>query len=966
MVTFDGLHYDLQAAGEFETATAEAFGMYLQARLVPQGNSTSYLKAIAFDLQGHAVELGSSGLATYLFVDGSTFDLSPGSMLDFGNGAELLHLSDGYYAVWPGQGSRPALWYGDRQVRVYMPPFTHVSGLLGNADGNPTNDLETGFGTMLPANADQPTINGSFAESWRITQDESLFTYAQGESTDSFTDRSFPSSPVSINSLSDVQLTEASRECSDAGVADGVQFEDCILDWALTQDEGFLSAVAHQVGFPVEGNAQTVDQTGVISEDFDNEVASNFSSPRYAAGPENGTFAGPLGESSRYVFYVPDLPGHFSATVQFDLVAVGDWATNASQNTVTLTIDGVTAWSEAVALGTPSSTGTLPSGQNYAVYPVSVTIPHTAQRLNAGISALIPANSSRTFGVDNIHVSLALVPPQVFDIGLGVAISDGVPNAGAGNLETTGSEDDYRLNTQAGDLQLDFSACSSSLSYYVTWKLLAQTGELLAVGGGCWGTLIPNVPAGDLRLVVSHPGAVGTYNMIAYSVPAPQTFNLTLPATVSPGVPMSGAGNLETTASADQYAFSTVAQGNVQVDFSSCASSLGFNVDWKVIDGDSGATFYSATGCGSTLVPNLPAGQYRLVVTRNGHTGSYSVGIGLQPSPQFFILSLPASISNGNPAVGAGNLETSSSQDNYRFTTTSTGGVQIDFSNCASTLAYNVSWNLMNEATGSSVYSTTGCSSKLVADVPSGQYRLVVTRSGMTGTYNVGVLVQPPPQVFNVSLPATISDGVPAAGAGNLETTASQDEYAFATASVGGVQVDLSNCSSSLSFNVFWKLVNSQTGATVYSTTGCSSKLVSNVSTGQYRIVVTRNGMTGTYNLGILVQPPPQVFNVSLPATISNGVPAAGAGNLETTASQDEYAFSTAASGTLQAAFSNCSSGLAFNVDWKLLNSQTGATIFSTTGCTTKTFPSLAAGQYRVVVTRNGRSGSYMLTLSSS
>lgn len=87
-------------------------------------------------------------------------------------------------------------------------------------------------------------------------------------------------------------------------------------------------------------------------------------------------------------------------------------------------------------------------------------------------------------------------------------------------------------------------------------------------------------------------------------------------------------------------------------------------------------------------------------------------------------------------------------------------------------------------------------------------------------------------------------------------------------------------------------------------------------------------------------------------------------GGKNATASQDEYAFTTTASGTLQAAFSSCTSGLGYLVNWKLVNNETGATVFTTTACSTKTISGLAAGVYRIIVTRNGRTGTYALTLS--
>jgi len=101
-----------------------------------------------------------------------------------------------------------------------------------------------------------------------------------------------------------------------------------------------------------------------------------------------------------------------------------------------------------------------------------------------------------------------------------------------------------------------------------------------------------------------------------------------------------------------------------------------------------------------------------------------------------------------------------------------------------------------------------------------------------------------------------------------------------------------------------------------------------------------------------------------LPASISNGVPSSGAGNLETTASEDDYTLTTAAAGTLTLAFANCPSSLGYYLTWKLVNDSSGATVFSTSACSTKTISALAAGQYRVVVTHNGASGTYTLGLS--
>jgi uncharacterized protein YdeI (BOF family) len=360
----------------------------------------------------------------------------------------------------------------------------------------------------------------------------------------------------------------------------------------------------------------------------------------------------------------------------------------------------------------------------------------------------------------------------------------------------------------------------------------------------------------------------------------------------------------------------------------------------------------------------VAAGTYRVKVSHSGSVGTYDIGVLVQPPPQMFDISPPASISNGVPAAGAGNLETTASEDDYRFTPSYTNDIQVNFSSCASSLGYNVDWKLSDSQTGVVLYSATGCNAHTVAGVPAGTYSVAVTRNGAAGTYNLGVTLVPAPDVFNVTLPVAISNGVPAQGAGNLETTASQDDYIFSTTSSGAIQVDFSNCSSSLGYFVNWALVDTFTGASLYSTAGCSSKLVTSVPAGRYSLNVSRSGASGTYHVGVLAQPPPQVFNVSLPATISNGVPASGAGNLETTASEDDYAFTTSTTGTLQVAFSSCASSLGYYVVWKLVNDSSGSTVYSASSCSTKTISALAAGQYRIIVTHNGASGTYALSVT--
>lgn len=384
--------------------------------------------------------------------------------------------------------------------------------------------------------------------------------------------------------------------------------------------------------------------------------------------------------------------------------------------------------------------------------------------------------------------------------------------------------------------------------------------------------------------------------------------------------------------------------------FSECSSSLA-SIEWRLYD-ESGRRVSGSPSltCSAWYQTGLPAGRYTLGVTGANRTGTYKVSISAA-APQTFAVSLPASISDGAPASGAGNLETKASQDRYAFTTTERGKLQLRFSECSSTLG-SVVWQLVNE-NGYVVSETTqyACATWTLSNVSPGSYELRVSHFGSVGTYKL-LLQSAAPQQFEVSVPASVSNGSPRSGAGNLETSASEDVYAFATSTTERLKLSFSECSSSA---VSWTLVNAA-GAAIRSLDGaCTGTIVADLPPGDYKLKVT--GAAGTYKLSLLVPLAPQVFNVTLPVSISNGSPAPGAGNVETADSEDRYRFATSAPGTLQLGFSDCAGlPLLGTVTWTLVNAQTNAVVAlsgdgAACGSTSVIVP---AGTYQVRVSQVG------------
>lgn len=178
-------------------------------------------------------------------------------------------------------------------------------------------------------------------------------------------------------------------------------------------------------------------------------------------------------------------------------------------------------------------------------------------------------------------------------------------------------------------------------------------------------------------------------------------------------------------------------------------------------------------------VPSRHTPVYRLVLRAPlERTSTYRMAVSVVPPPQRFDVSLPLTVGpDARPGEGAGDLETKASADEYRFTLTQPQALAVSLQ-C---LSYCAERQIVNEATGA-VF-TFGYSSKDRTKVlPAGTYRLVVRSSpadAKTGPYGLEVTVIPPAKSFGVQLPFSVADGVPAAGAGNLEARASVDEYRF-------------------------------------------------------------------------------------------------------------------------------------------------------------------------------------------
>jgi hypothetical protein len=929
IATLDHLAYDLQAVGEFELLQAPEVGLDVQARFAPINANTSVLDRVATEVGESIVEVGIGDVK----VDGETVSLPSGGLVELDEGATLARHDGTYVLTWPHDDELLSMTVTQYTVGFSVPTNMATRGLLGNHNGESNDDLALSDGTTLPADSSATVIHDAFADSWRVTQDDSLFTYGPGESTDTFTDRSFPSNIITIGDFTEAEIAAASTVCVNAGVVPGPQFEDCVFDVAVTGDEDYAEAAASATEVLVDPHAHAFDSSGTLSEDFEGTVGPNFASPNYSEDASTSRVAGPLFDSPGYRMFARDVPRHDRVRLRTDLLTYGPVGSDAEPQNVEIRVDdaavGVVSFDEGDEPTLNSDfegsiertgVGLTSGGESFTRYSLDLWIEHATPTLDI---ELRPSNFrgllNTSLGVDDIVLDLDTPPADEFDVALSATIpGPGASQAaGAGRLETPGSEDVYNFtltdDAERG-LVIDHSDCVPGLVYTLEDVTAGTTIQRFST---CLDKSTDPLPAGDYALTVT--GTAASYVLELLVSPEPETFTYEVGTSVSDGVPAAGAGNLETVASQDVYDF-TVPAGGLTLQYDHLSGSM----QYTLTSVETGERIGGSEGYSDQQF-DLPAGDYQIAFSVIFDAGPYSFKMFEVPAPQTFAYELGTTVSNGVPAAGAGNLETVASEDRYTFTVPA-GGATLLYEGLA---GYKI-FTLVDLATGQILGS--GSDNKGY-ELPAGDYRLDFKPQSNTGTYSFTLMEVPDPQTFAYELGTTVSDGVPAAGAGNLETLASEDRYTF-TVPTGGLVLQYDN----LGVTTRYTLVDLTRDETV--ATGADDQRFP-LPAGDYRLEFPHQE-PGTYSFTMFEVPAPQTFAYELGTTVSNGVPAAGAGNLETNYSQDQYTFTVPVGGQVLQYDS-----IAGSKSYTLIDDATGETVDSGVGDIQFDLP---ASQYRLEI----------------
>jgi predicted Fe-S protein YdhL (DUF1289 family) len=243
MRTFDGRAYDLQSVGEFVAARSSG-GHEIQLRTTPWASSrrVSVGAAVAADVAGTVVSLRSRPDGVDVHIEGEPVDVDRGDFVAVGGEGALVSTGEAMLVVWP-DGSQLNVYDRGPYIDIRFFPVDADGlaweGLFGDRDGDHTNDLRLADGAVLE-NATFEDIHGPFADSWRVTEDASLFHYEDGESTATYTDLSFPEVSTGVSDLDPSALSAARETCIAYGIFDEAALADCAYDLAITSDLVFL------------------------------------------------------------------------------------------------------------------------------------------------------------------------------------------------------------------------------------------------------------------------------------------------------------------------------------------------------------------------------------------------------------------------------------------------------------------------------------------------------------------------------------------------------------------------------------------------------------------------------------------------------------------------------------------------------------------------------------------------------
>lgn len=268
--TFDGVAYDMQALGELTLIADSTDALEVQIRTQRWFANTSVVVAAAARVGGDRVVTYVDGSTT---INGAGVELAENQAVELPTGGVLLSDGRKLNVIWADNAQLHVTRYpGYLGVEMFLAESRRsrgVAGLLGDFDGLPDADLRIREGGAMELPPPFEVFYGEFVESWRVSAESSLFDYAAGESTETFTDRSFPPGVSTTAALTVEQRDAADAACRAAGVPDG-WLDACVLDVGVADDallaEGLVTSQSELPALEVVPGPSPLPSSDLLGE----------------------------------------------------------------------------------------------------------------------------------------------------------------------------------------------------------------------------------------------------------------------------------------------------------------------------------------------------------------------------------------------------------------------------------------------------------------------------------------------------------------------------------------------------------------------------------------------------------------------------------------------------------------------------------------------------------------------------
>jgi hypothetical protein len=294
MSTFDGKVYDLQSIGKviYAKSLTDDFQVQTHQKAWYTGAQVSVNTAFAVRVNNQTYVYDSElAIGQELKVNGVTHGLSSGGSAVFGNtriqrsGNQYIITSagqDGNFATAEDNDVVTASDNGS-YVDVFIKPSDlragSLQGLLGNGDGDTSNDFAKRDGTSLGANLTVNQIHSIFVDEWRVRAGESLF--GDGDIAAKATSSTavivpvpepepvpiFPKEFISLETLAR-QNPQAVADAFDKArqfvIPEGTFLTGAVHDFLVTGDEAFLKGAQQAADLARRNPLETGLDPGVV------------------------------------------------------------------------------------------------------------------------------------------------------------------------------------------------------------------------------------------------------------------------------------------------------------------------------------------------------------------------------------------------------------------------------------------------------------------------------------------------------------------------------------------------------------------------------------------------------------------------------------------------------------------------------------------------------------------------------